>query len=136
VIGGIGEASTATTHSPIRLEPSGSQHDDGCADTGTRAVASSDQCLGWFWLAAAIAWSWAAAWFAAAMAALPSGLPAEFPGVVADATVALQFRYSSTLSLTGAKSLPLPPIQGAFSERVTTHLASGTMSRPGLRSRL
>jgi hypothetical protein len=41
-------------------------------------------------LAAAVAWSFAAAAFAAAMAALPSGLAAEFPGEVADATVALQ----------------------------------------------
>jgi hypothetical protein len=70
-------------------------------------------------LAAAVAWSFAAAAFAAAMAALPSGLAAEFPGEVADATVALQFRYSNTVSVTALKLVPL--IQGAFTECVTTH---------------
>lgn len=53
------------------------------------------------------------------MAALPSGLAAEFPGEVADATVALQFKYSNTVSVTAPNLFPL--IQGAFSERVTTH---------------
>src|SRR6476620_6619517 len=82
--------------------------------------------LGCFALAAAVDWSWAAALFAAARAALPSGLPAEFPGAVADATVALQFRYNITVSVTAPNLSPLS--QDAFSECVTMHLSFGNVS--------
>src|SRR5690242_3504230 len=61
-----------------------------------------------------------------AMACLPSGLPAELPGSFAVATVALQFRYTSTVSVTGEKSSPL--IHGADCEWVTMQSSSASVS--------
>src|SRR5690348_8719071 len=72
--------------------------------------------------AAALAWSSCAL----AMAALPSGLAAELPGSFAVATVALQFRYTSTVSVTGEKSSPL--IHGADSEWLTMQSSSASVS--------
>ena len=60
------------------------------------------------------------------MAAFPSGLAFELPDVFAEATPASQFRFSSTVSVTGAKSSPL--IHGAFSELDTTQSSSSTRS--------
>ncbi|UHJ56309.1 hypothetical protein LT337_04760 [Mycolicibacterium fortuitum] len=56
----------------------------------------------------------------------PSGLAAELPGVLAVATPALQFRLSSTVSVTGAKLSPL--CQDAFSELATTQSSSASES--------
>src|SRR4029077_3643816 len=61
-----------------------------------------------------------------AMAALPSGLAAEFPGSLAVATVALQFRLTSTVSVTAEKLSPL--IHGADCECVTMHSSSDNVS--------
>ena len=57
---------------------------------------------------------------------LAFGLAFELPDDFADATPALQFRFSSTVSVTGAKSSPL--IHGAFSELATTQSSSSSES--------
>lgn len=58
----------------------------------------------------------------------PGSLP-SYPGVVADAMVALQFRYNKTVSVTAPN---LSPLNGAFSECVTMHLSFGNETPFGL----